>query len=483
MSFFLKRCSRHSLLPLHPGGALLSSFLLCASPGFSQVPAVSPEEAYVSCIAEGTSAIAQRHLTEAVATLNRCKQILPLDARGYFYSGLALAEAGRLSAAAAELAEAVRLNPAPPEYVLAEANVLAGLGHKSEAVKALAAMGTGEELVRLSTGSLWQMEEIYQRLEKTDETLVVLGILEKRAPGDPQIYLERGKAQQIIGDLDKAETSFRKSIELSPTRAAAHFELGKLLAQRNQLPEARVALLEALSRDAKNPEILYQLGQVCLNAGEIDKAIQYLSQAEPAAAVLPRIYYALGTAYQRKGDRVNAAKYIKLHQQQEANRAQRSKEATEHEEQTLLATGEQKIEQGNIREARALFEQVIQLNPENWAAHEYLSEIALDTEEWERALVHLNKLVELDPDSPDANYLMASYWYLNKDYIAARKYAEKARATRPNHADLRNLLGNIYVKLNFRDMAREEYLQALQLEPDRPEFRANLQSLDNPQNR
>jgi superkiller protein 3 len=447
----------------------------------SQVPTVEAVGDYERCLGEGRAFIADRHFSEAVSTLNRCKQILPQDSRAYFFSGVALAEAGHLSAAAAELDEAVRLNPAPPEYLLAQSNVLVGLGHKSEALKALASLGKMEEAVRLSTGSLWQMEAIYQRLEKTDETLAVLDLLDKRTPNDPEVYLERGRAQLIIGDAEKAESSFRRSIGLSPDRAAAHYELGKLLAQRNQLPEAKAALLEALRRDEKNPEVLYQLGQVCLNAGEIDQAIEYLTQAEPAAAGLPRIYYALGLAYQRKGDRVNAAKYIKLHRDQEASRVQRKKETTEHEEQTLLTIGEQKIEQGNIREAEAMFEQAVKLNPENWAAHEYLSEIFLDTKEWEPALVHLNKLVELDPDSPDANYLMASYWFLNKEYTAAQKYAEKARATRPNHADLRNLLGRIYLKLNFKEKAREEFMQALHLEPDRTDFRANLQSLDNPQ--
>jgi Flp pilus assembly protein TadD len=441
------------------------------------VKAQNPGEDYGRCIAEGTASIGKRQFTEAVATLNRCKQILPQDARAYFFSGVALAEAGHLSAAAAELAEAVRLDPAHAEYILAQANLLAGLGHKSEAVKALAGLSQKDALARLSTGSLWQMEEIYQRLEKTDETLAILDVLDRRASGDPHVQLERGKAQRIVGDLDNAEASFRKAIKLAPDRPAAQFELGKLLAQRNRLSEAKAALLEALRKDEKNPEVLYELGQACLNGGEIDEGIQYLTRAEPAADALPRIYYALGMAYQRKGDRANAAKYIKLHREQEASRAQRSKEATEHEEQTLLTTAEQKIEQDNIREARAILEQVIQLNPDNWAAHEYLSEISLDTKDWPQALRHMNKLIELDPDSPDANYLMANYWYMNRDYPAAQKYAEKARTVRPNYADLRNLLGTIYVKLNVLDQAREEFEQAVKLEPDRPEFRANLKSL------
>ena len=122
--------------------------------GLAQMPAVPADENYQRCLAEGKSFIADRHYSEAVSALNRCKELSSQDSRAYFFSGVALAEAGHLSAAAAELNEAVRLNPAPPEYILAQANVLAELGHKSEAVKALARFENPEEATRLTTESL-----------------------------------------------------------------------------------------------------------------------------------------------------------------------------------------------------------------------------------------------------------------------------------------------------------------------------------------
>ena len=53
-------------------------------------------------LAEGKKQVAEGHFAEAVAAFNQFKQTAPQDPRPYFFSGIALAEAGHLSAAEAE---------------------------------------------------------------------------------------------------------------------------------------------------------------------------------------------------------------------------------------------------------------------------------------------------------------------------------------------------------------------------------------------
>ena len=65
-------------------------------------------------------------------------RLLPGIPSPYFYSGIALAESGRLIEAASELGEAVRLGPAQSEYALSYANVLSLLKQNYAAVKVLA---------------------------------------------------------------------------------------------------------------------------------------------------------------------------------------------------------------------------------------------------------------------------------------------------------------------------------------------------------
>ena len=135
------------------------------------------QESTKDWLAEGKKHIAEGHFSEAVAAFNQFKQIAPQDTRPYFLSGLALAEAGHLSSAAAELSEAVRLDPDQPEYRLAQANVLTRLGQKNLAVKALSKFENHEQQDQLSVAGLWQLVEIYYRLEKAEDGLKTLSLL------------------------------------------------------------------------------------------------------------------------------------------------------------------------------------------------------------------------------------------------------------------------------------------------------------------
>jgi len=62
-------------------------------------------------LAEGIKLLSAGSLVEAVKALNAAKQSAPQDARPYFYCGMAVAQAGKIRDAAAELAEAVHLAP------------------------------------------------------------------------------------------------------------------------------------------------------------------------------------------------------------------------------------------------------------------------------------------------------------------------------------------------------------------------------------
>ncbi len=76
-------------------------------PAAGQSSAPSPE----GQLAEGIKLLSAGNLPEAVKTLNAAKQSAPQDARPYFYCGMAVAQAGKMRDAAAELAEAVHLAP------------------------------------------------------------------------------------------------------------------------------------------------------------------------------------------------------------------------------------------------------------------------------------------------------------------------------------------------------------------------------------
>ena len=239
---------------------------------------------------------------------------------------------------------------------------------------------------------------------------------------------------------------------------------------------ARKPLVEAVRLDAENPQYLHKLGQVSIALDQPDEAIRALDRAIAHAAELPKIYYALGQAWQRKGEREKAAAFMLKFKQ--AREAQEKREGQESEVSQLIAKGERMLDEGNSKAAQSFFEQAAQEDPANWTAHAYLAEAALDAGDAPRAHPHLVRMEEIDPDSVVGQYLVARRWFLSKEFKKARAYAEKVKLVRPGHAELRNLLGQIYLGLGRREDALREFEAAVRLAPQRAEFRENLRKAE-----
>jgi tetratricopeptide (TPR) repeat protein len=425
---------------------------------------------------EGRKLLAERRFNEAVAAFHRHKQTHPGDARAYFHAGLALAEAGRASDAALELAEAVRLAPERPDYRVLQASVLVRLQQKQSAIDSLSSLARPGALDALDAEWLWLLGDIYYRLEKFDDALRTLDQLEKRAPGDARLDLNRGQAYAVKAEYALARKYFQTSIAKFPGNALAHFELGKLLYQLNEMEAAKKPLVEAVRLDAKNPQYLHKLGQVNLALNQPEEAIRALDRAVAHAAEFPKIYYALGQAWQRKGDREKAVEFMLKFKQ--AREAQEQREGRESEVSRLIAKGERMLDEGNPNAAQGFFAQAAQEDPANWTAHAYLAEAALDAGDAARAHPHLLRMEELDPASVVGKYLIARHWFLRNEFEKARGYAEQVKAVRPGHAELRNLLGQLYLELGQPANAVREFAAAVRLAPHRADFRENLRQAE-----
>lgn len=424
-----------------------------------------------SSLEQGLKLLSQGRFPEAIRLFHQCKQTNPQDARPYFYAGLALMEAGRVSAAALELDEAVRLDPQRLEALVLQANLFARLKQKAPAEEALARLQKQVATERLEASWLWMLSDVYYRLERFNEALRVLDLLEKRNPNDPRLDLNRGQAYTIQSQFEQAQEAFQTSITKHPTNALAHFELGKLLHLRNALPAAKTALREAVRLEQNNPQYRQKLGAVCLALREVDEAIVHLERAAALDPHSSQAFYSLSQAYQRKGERAKAAGLMKQFQEL------KQREERREEVERTLARGERMLDEGKEAEAQTALEQVVQADPQNWTAHGYLAEMWLTTGNGEKAWPHLAKMEELDAESVVGNYLLARYWAGRKEFQRARGYAEKVKLARPAHAALRYLLGQIYLGLEQREQALSEFAEAVRLAPERADFRARLQQL------
>lgn len=427
---------------------------------------------------QGIQLLSEGKYDQAVAVLNRCKQLSPLDPRPYFYAGMALAQADNLSPAAVELKEAVHLAPQNPVYRIFQANIYSRLRQKTHALTALSIFNGGASLQQLSASWLNLLADVYFRLEQPDESLQVLEILQHRDAGNARTNYELARVYAYKNDLGTAVKYFEKSILESPTNPDAYFELGNTQYQRSDLPAAKRAFLQAVRQEKGNPEYLFKLGDTCLAMGQSAEALKYLKQAEPSAASYPEIYYALGRAYQRQGDRARGDSYMKKFQ--EISMAQSAQKAKIVAVDRLMIRGEAALDKGNKADARSLFEQATKEDPRRWDAHGYLAEMYLASGDLDRAYSHLQSMQKISPQSVVGDFLMARYWVLKQDYKQALPYALKARTTMPGNSEIRTLLAEIYNHLGENDKAELERKAASRLAADSAHAREDADQLKTP---
>ncbi|MGA2631306.1 MAG: tetratricopeptide repeat protein [Terriglobia bacterium] len=432
----------------------------------------SGAEPFEAQLAQGIRLLGEGHLSESMMALNSAKQSAPQDARPYFYCGMALAQAGRLRDAAAELGEAVHLAPEQFDYRVFQAHVLEQLKQAAAAQDALAVFQKEQVAERLSPAWLRLLADVYYRLLITDQALKILGLWAQRDPSDARIDLYRGQVYLASGKPDMALSCFQRSLEKSTQNPQAYFELGSILYERNQLVQAKSALLNAVREDAKNPEYLSKLASVYLAMGDPDAAIESLIRVEAAGPNLPMIYYNLGRAYRSKSESALAAAYLEKFQQ--ATSAEAERQARTLEAERPIGQAQRQLDQGNPEAARVLFEKALEVDPNRWESHANLAEMDLISGDLQSAYPHLQKLEQIDPESAIGNFLMARYWFKQKDYVQARLYAEKVKLSRPDNSELRTLLGDIYLELGQKTKAVQEYQQAVHLAPERADLRERL---------
>ncbi len=129
-------------------------------------------------------------------------------------------------------------------------------------------------------------------------------------------------------NMDQAQTLLEKAAVLAPQNFEAHFQLGRLLTQKQQYPAAIQEYQRALNINNRIPEAYFNLGYIHLIQGNYDLAIQHLEWCR-----------ALSPPYQ---------------------------------DEVLTNIGIVYLRKKNPRQARTYFQEAIRLNPRNTVAREYL---------------------------------------------------------------------------------------------------------------
>ena len=137
------------------------------------------------------------------------------------------------------------------------------------------------------------------------------GTPETKAEAAHALYVRAGEIDDDPGRYAEAEALYRRAVELDPTLAIAHTNLGNLRFRRGDESEAVSLYRRALEIDDRQPEAHYNLGYVLLNQGDTWRSILSFRRAIEADPLFADAHFNLAFAFRRMGEDRSARQHWK----------------------------------------------------------------------------------------------------------------------------------------------------------------------------
>ena len=323
-----------------------------------------------------------------------------------------------------------------------------------------------------------------------------IGLLEKAVAIQPtyvraQYNLALAYAQSPEHGADRAIAQFRKVIDLEPAFAAAHFEFGKLLFQKNSLPDAITQFREAVKLDPKLGAARYQLGLALTRAGQRAEGAAQLEQAraaieeerklEVASQLMGEARSALEngqtdaavTALQQLvrllPDSQEARESLRRAQTRQAEAAAAALRARDSaappDDPATIKLFEDYVRRQQFKELEPLVIEYLKANPNSWWGHYVLGYAQFGQHRIGDSIAALAKSLQLNLKNAEAHQLLGRNLMMIGRYDAAQTELEQAVKLKPQSAEIRYDLAKIYSANDNYPPAKDQLEEALRLDP------------------
>ena len=317
--------------------------------------------------------------------------------------------------------------PTNAEIMHAIAILLSQLGEHTDALSMIdKAIQTDDKNATLfnSKGNILLRQQDY------DKAASAFKIATKIKPNYAKAFNNLGNCLSTQNKLHAAKLAYEKAIKYEPYYADAHTNYGILLARLENYDEAINALKNALHYADANPKTLGQLSQVYLSTGQYAEAISLLEQRLKHTPNHTESWHSLGLAYLLNDDPIKAiaalettlklnpqhssaehelgTAYLQLQQTEKA--LQHYLRQLEHNPmpETFYNIGVLLMYRERNREALEYFSRCLELDPTNIGAHLNLGSIFLKANAFTEANKHYQAALELRPNDPEIQYLLAA---------------------------------------------------------------------------
>ncbi len=411
----------------------------------------------------------KKEWSEAKIAYMNLLQLAPNDADAHYKMAETLWAMQQYGEALWQYREASRLAPENLEWRMKLAQVLFAARDYDAALEQVSAVLEKDpknvDALLLRGGLKSTKGDIDGLLEDVDAALAI----------DPQHQSSLALRAQALGrkgDIAGAEEALRKLVEVKPS-AANHLSLARFLAIVSKNDEALVELNAAItaaeSTEERTQARLF-LTNFYMNQGLNEKAEEVLLQARTdtpgdsnVLLTLARFYYATG-----KSEQAEAMLEESVASQPDSA-----------EPLLVLADFHRRI--GSVDKALADVDRALAIDPKDEAARLRRAELIVDSngedatptpESW--AIVQ--EVLKDNPKSLLGLFTEGKFYLLDKKYSEAATSLRRVIDQQPNAA-AHVLLGTAYLAQKQTDLARSEFLQALQVDAQYTPARSQLSAL------
>ena len=302
-----------------------------------------------------------------------------------------------------------------------------------------------------------------------------------RTPESAAVHFWIGKAQVGRGNTDEAINSFQQSIRLDPTNVKPHLEMGRACVAADQLGAAMASFRQAQRLSPQSAEPLREIAAVLIQQCQYDAAMEELQRALPMGPDAAMTHVLLGRVYELKD------------MKRQADTAYREAERLDPRvyAQAQVANGVQMEAAGRVDDAIKQYQAATLTDPTFLDAFLRLGNANLAKHYVTAAADRFRAAVSLDPNSYIAHYMLG-WTMLEKSQVNLKALLFKAKSAPseecvrslrravelcPSAAAARYALGKAYHASGGRHLAREQFEQALALDPNSEDAAAAREAL------
>ncbi len=233
---------------------------------------------------------------DAIGAYRDALAINPNDSRVHYTLANALAEAGQLDEAQAQLEEVSRLEPKNTAMLQALGDFCLRRGKLDQAQQAFAnALAIDPRFLPARMGE----GDLFVARKDLDHALSSYQAVLQIAPKSTAALFKIGVVHDMKGQWNEAEQAYRQVLDADPKLALAANNLAWLLNEREKKPaEALKWATKAVELAPKDYNCQDTLGWVLRANGDRSRALVVLKQANALAPANPQVLYHLGILYQ-----------------------------------------------------------------------------------------------------------------------------------------------------------------------------------------